>query len=42
MTKALALESGEEVRLIAICPGQIDTRMMARMKEYEFWRWQLE
>lgn len=28
LTQALALEYGEEVRFNAVCPGQIDTRMM--------------
>jgi NAD(P)-dependent dehydrogenase (short-subunit alcohol dehydrogenase family) len=32
MTQALALEFGRELRFNAICPGQIDTRMMARVK----------
>jgi 3-oxoacyl-[acyl-carrier protein] reductase len=32
MTQALALEFGRDVRFNAICPGQIDTRMMARVK----------
>jgi NAD(P)-dependent dehydrogenase (short-subunit alcohol dehydrogenase family) len=31
-TQALALEFGRDVRFNAICPGQIDTRMMARVK----------
>lgn len=42
MTKALALEFGDEVRFNAICPGQIDTRMMARIKDDELRRRQLE
>ncbi len=42
MTKALALEFGEEVRFNAICPGQIDTRMMARIKQDDLRRRQLE
>ena len=42
MTKALALEFGAEVRFNAICPGQIDTRMMARIKEDDLRRRQLE
>jgi NAD(P)-dependent dehydrogenase (short-subunit alcohol dehydrogenase family) len=42
MTKALALEFGEEVRFNAVCPGQIDTRMMARIKEDDLQRRQLE
>jgi NAD(P)-dependent dehydrogenase (short-subunit alcohol dehydrogenase family) len=32
LTQALALEFGRELRFNAICPGQIDTRMMARVK----------
>jgi 3-oxoacyl-[acyl-carrier protein] reductase len=32
LTRALALEFGETVRFNAICPGQIDTRMMGRVK----------
>lgn len=32
LTQALALEFGRDVRFNAICPGQIDTRMMARVK----------
>lgn len=31
MTQALALEFGEEVRFNAVCPGQIETRMMDRI-----------
>ena len=31
MTQALALEYGEFVRFNAVCPGQIDTRMMERI-----------
>lgn len=42
MTKALALEFGDEVRFNAICPGQIDTRMMARIKDDDLRRRQLE
>jgi 3-oxoacyl-[acyl-carrier protein] reductase len=42
MTKALALEFGSEVRFNAICPGQIDTRMMARVKANEPLRRQIE
>ena len=30
-TQALALEFGEHVRFNAVCPGQIDTRMMSRV-----------
>jgi NAD(P)-dependent dehydrogenase (short-subunit alcohol dehydrogenase family) len=33
MTQALALEFGAEVRFNAICPGQIDTRMMAKVMQ---------
>jgi NAD(P)-dependent dehydrogenase (short-subunit alcohol dehydrogenase family) len=32
-TQALALEFGESVRFNAVCPGQIDTRMMSRISE---------
>lgn len=32
MTQALALEFGAEVRFNVVCPGQIDTRMMAGAK----------
>lgn len=32
MTQALALEFGQDVRFNAVCPGQIDTRMMSRIK----------
>lgn len=42
MTQALALEFGEEVRFNAVCPGQIDTRMMARVKADALRRRQLE
>ena len=42
MTKALALEFGEEVRFNAICPGQIDTRMMSSIKNDDLRRRQLE
>jgi NAD(P)-dependent dehydrogenase (short-subunit alcohol dehydrogenase family) len=31
LTQALALEYGENVRFNAICPGQIETRMMSRV-----------
>jgi len=31
MTQSLALEFGAEVRFNAVCPGQIETRMMARV-----------
>ncbi len=31
MTEALALEFGGEIRVNAICPGQIATRMMAKV-----------
>ena len=41
-TKALALEFGDEVRFNAICPGQIDTRMMARIRDDDLRRRQLE
>jgi NAD(P)-dependent dehydrogenase (short-subunit alcohol dehydrogenase family) len=31
MTQALALEFGQDVRFNAVCPGQIETRMMSRI-----------
>jgi NAD(P)-dependent dehydrogenase (short-subunit alcohol dehydrogenase family) len=31
MTQALSLEFGDEVRFNAVCPGQIDTRMMTKV-----------
>jgi len=31
LTQALALEFGDRVRFNAVCPGQIDTRMMSRI-----------
>jgi NAD(P)-dependent dehydrogenase (short-subunit alcohol dehydrogenase family) len=31
LTQALALEFGETVRFNAVCPGQVDTRMMSRV-----------
>lgn len=33
LTRSLALEYGDKVRFNAVCPGQIDTRMMSRVKE---------
>jgi NAD(P)-dependent dehydrogenase (short-subunit alcohol dehydrogenase family) len=42
MTQALALEFGDEIRFNAVCPGQIDTRMMARAKEDRLRQRQLE
>lgn len=42
MTQSLALEFGEEVRFNAICPGQIATRMMARVMADELRLRQLE
>ena len=32
LTQALAVELGGQIRFNAICPGQIDTRMMAKIK----------
>ncbi|HKU94763.1 MAG TPA: SDR family NAD(P)-dependent oxidoreductase [Vineibacter sp.] len=42
LTQALALEFGEHVRFNVLCPGQIDTRMMARTKANTLLRRQLE
>jgi NAD(P)-dependent dehydrogenase (short-subunit alcohol dehydrogenase family) len=42
LTQALALEFGEEVRFNAVCPGQIGTRMMAKISTDDFRRRQLE
>lgn len=42
MTQSLALEFGDEVRFNAICPGQIATRMMARVMADELRLRQLE
>jgi NAD(P)-dependent dehydrogenase (short-subunit alcohol dehydrogenase family) len=42
LTQALALELGGEVRFNAVCPGQIATRMMARVSADELLRRQLE
>lgn len=42
MTQSLALEFGEEVRFNAICPGQIATRMMARVMTDELRLRQIE
>jgi len=42
MTQALALEFGDEVRFNAVCPGQIDTRMMAGIKTQTVKRRRLE
>jgi 3-oxoacyl-[acyl-carrier protein] reductase len=42
MTQALALEFGDEVRFNAVCPGQIDTRMMAKVLADPLRRKQLE
>lgn len=42
MTQALALEFGGEVRFNAICPGQIDTRMMSKVKQDQLRVRQLE
>jgi NAD(P)-dependent dehydrogenase (short-subunit alcohol dehydrogenase family) len=33
LTQAVALEFGEHVRVNAICPGQVDTRMMKSISE---------
>ena len=42
LTQALALELGGDIRFNAICPGQIDTRMMGRIKQNPELRHQLE
>ncbi len=42
MTQALALEFGDEVRFNAVCPGQIDTRMMQGIKSQTVKRRRLE
>ena len=42
MTQALALEFGADVRFNAVCPGQIDTRMMARVSADHLRRRRLE
>lgn len=41
-TQALALEFGHSVRFNAVCPGQIDTRMMNRIKSDDDVRRRLE
>lgn len=33
LTQSLALEYGDRVRINAVCPGQVDTRMMRRISE---------
>lgn len=33
LTQALALEFGESVRMNAVCPGQVDTRMMKKISD---------
>jgi len=42
LTQALSLELGQRIRFNAICPGQIDTRMMAAVKSSRRAREQLE
>lgn len=42
LTQALALEFGADVRFNAICPGQIDTRMMQKVKDQPELRGRLE
>lgn len=42
LTQALALEFGADVRFNAVCPGQIDTRMMARVSADRLRRQRLE
>jgi len=41
-TQALALEFGDRVRFNAVCPGQIDTRMMSRINADDAARRRLE
>jgi 3-oxoacyl-[acyl-carrier protein] reductase len=42
LTQALALEFGEHVRMNAVCPGQVDTRMMKNISANPVARRQLE
>lgn len=42
LTQALALEFGEEVRFNAVCPGQIETRMMSKIMNDALRKKQLE
>jgi NAD(P)-dependent dehydrogenase (short-subunit alcohol dehydrogenase family) len=42
LTQALALEHGDELRFNAVCPGQIATRMMAKVTGNDLVRRQLE
>jgi len=42
LTQALALEFGEEVRFNAVCPGQIETRMMGKVLQDHLYVRQLE
>jgi 3-oxoacyl-[acyl-carrier protein] reductase len=42
LTQALALEFGENVRINALCPGQVDTRMMKKISEDPIARRRLE
>ena len=42
LTQALALEHGDEVRFNAVCPGQIATRMMAKVTGNELLRRETE
>ena len=42
LTQALALEFGEEVRFNAVCPGQIETRMMGKIMSDALRKKQLE
>ena len=42
LTQALALEFGEKVRVNAVCPGQVDTRMMKKISEDPVARRRLE
>ena len=42
LTQSLALEFGEQVRINAVCPGQVDTRMMKNISENPVARRRLE
>jgi NAD(P)-dependent dehydrogenase (short-subunit alcohol dehydrogenase family) len=42
LTQSLALEFGDRVRINAVCPGQVDTRMMKRITDHVLRKRQLE